>query len=551
MPLAVSAGLGFGLVLGAAAVTLSPAIGAVVATLTTCSSTSACIGGTNSGSGPGVAGASRSGNGVTASSTSSNAILATNNTANHATILAQQSGAGTAIAGAANKGSGVSGTATTGTGVSGTSTSGTGVSGSATTGTGVYGTSKSGSGVIAASTSSYAILASNKTATQATILASQQGSGTAIIGGANKGFGVVGSATSGTGVEGSATSGPGVQGISSTGAGVSGRTATGEAGVLGSTANGIGLSYGVEGVATNTSNGFTYGVYGSSADGTGVYGTSSVSFVTAVDAGVLGYASGGGDGVNGTSNNGIGVKAYTDSTEQPALYAQADGGYDVATLYGTTSDEIEYVKNYGVGNGITVNQDDSQGEPGVAFNAETEPGGFGFGVYNTSSGSYVFSVDANGDVNYRGSLTSVVRANSGLSVASYTPRSSAPTIEDNGSAQLVGGFAAVRLDPTFAGTIDSRVAYHVTVTPDGDTRGLYIAAKTPIGFTVRESQDGRSTVSFDYRVVATASGQAGVRMAAITHRIGPRPYNLSAAAHAHRPLAKPRILSAMPPRLPR
>jgi hypothetical protein len=61
--------------------------------------------------------------------------------------------------------------------------------------------------------------------------------------------------------------------------------------------------------------------------------------------------------------------------------------------------------------------------------------------------------------------------------------------------------------------IDAKSAYRVFVTPRGDTRGLFVALTTASGFIVRESQGGRATVSFDYRIVATALGQAGQRMA--------------------------------------
>jgi hypothetical protein len=75
----------------------------------------------------------------------------------------------------------------------------------------------------------------------------------------------------------------------------------------------------------------------------------------------------------------------------------------------------------------------------------------------------------------------------------------------------------VRLDPAFAASIDPRVAYRVFVTPDGDTpHGLFVAAKTAVGFIVREAQNGRSAVSFDYRVVATALGRANERMGTTT-----------------------------------
>ena len=100
----------------------------------------------------------------------------------------------------------------------------------------------------------------------------------------------------------------------------------------------------------------------------------------------------------------------------------------------------------------------------------------------------------------------------GSVISAYTPKSAQPTVEDVGSAQLVRGIATVTLDPTFAATVDTSTPYHVFLTPDGDTRGLFVAEKTPRGFIVRETQGGRSTLAFDYRIVATDRGQAGQRI---------------------------------------
>jgi len=59
-------------------------------------------------------------------------------------------------------------------------------------------------------------------------------------------------------------------------------------------------------------------------------------------------------------------------------------------------------------------------------------------------------------------------------------------------------------------------AYRVFLTPNGDTCGLFVQKKTLQGFIVPESQGGRSTVTFDYRIVATPLGQLGRRMSAAT-----------------------------------
>jgi hypothetical protein len=41
---------------------------------------------------------------------------------------------------------------------------------------------------------------------------------------------------------------------------------------------------------------------------------------------------------------------------------------------------------------------------------------------------------------------------------------------------------------------------------------LFVSAKAPTGFTVREAQGGRDSVSFDYRIVAPALGHSKERL---------------------------------------
>ena len=119
---------------------------------------------------------------------------------------------------------------------------------------------------------------------------------------------------------------------------------------------------------------------------------------------------------------------------------------------------------------------------------------------------------------------------------SYSAKSTLPTVEDTGTAALVRGAAVVRLDPTFAASVDPNASYRVFLTPNGDTRGLFVATKTPSGFVVREAQAGHASVSFDYRIVATALGQAGQRMAPLVAPVAPR---ASAPPVAKRPQVAP------------
>jgi hypothetical protein len=134
----------------------------------------------------------------------------------------------------------------------------------------------------------------------------------------------------------------------------------------------------------------------------------------------------------------------------------------------------------------------------------------------------LFLVDGGGNATVGGNLTVLgtingqARTAGGSRVSAFVAKTAAPTIEDTGTAQLSAGAAAVRLDPVFASAVDNRQSYRVFVTPDGDTNGLYVAAKTASGFLVREIHGGRSTLAFDYRIVATAWGEAGKRAAVMT-----------------------------------
>ena len=100
-----------------------------------------------------------------------------------------------------------------------------------------------------------------------------------------------------------------------------------------------------------------------------------------------------------------------------------------------------------------------------------------------------------------------------MAAQAFSSESTRATIEDTGRARLEGGEGAVRFDSAFASTIDAARGYQVFLTPNGETRGwLYVAEKYEGGFIVREGLHGRSSVYFDYRVVAHPYGASDARL---------------------------------------
>ncbi|MEM5627410.1 exosporium leader peptide-containing protein [Bacillus wiedmannii] len=73
--------------------------------------------------------------------------------------------------------------------------------------------------------------------------------------------------------------------------------------------------------------------------------------------------------------------------------------------------------------------------------------------------------------------------------------------EDFGIGELVNGLAMIQLNADFTMLIQNN-NYHVFLTPEGDSKGLFISKKTPTSFEAQEQQGGNNNLSFSYRVVA-------------------------------------------------
>ncbi len=252
--------------------------------------------------------------------------------------------------------------------------------------------------------------------------------------------------------------------------------ATTDTAITGSTSATNGNS-GVAGISNGDTGMGGHGVYGRAKNGQGVYGTSSY-----------------GQGVYGTSSFGDGVDGYTTGS---CSYCNNPAGVAGFAL-GTGSN------GYNSGNGLYAESADATGNyeviAGNGDNAAT------WLLYLQAFNDGFCQIDPNANLSCSGSITgnvvSLLHVNSYRQrVLAYAAESASQTLEDVGTGRLLGGVASVAIERDFGATID-RSAYHVFLTPMGDTRGLYVSSKTPSGFQVREAQGGRSTVSFDYRIIA-------------------------------------------------
>ncbi len=123
-----------------------------------------------------------------------------------------------------------------------------------------------------------------------------------------------------------------------------------------------------------------------------------------------------------------------------------------------------------------------------------------------------FYTDALGDTTATGTKSAAVPLENGQMVKVFSMKSPEVWFEDFGSGQLRGGSATISLDPEFVQTVDMAMGYHVFVTPKGDCKGLFLANETKNGFEVRELGGGKSSVEFDYRIVAHRKGYEETRL---------------------------------------
>ncbi len=242
---------------------------------------------------------------------------------------------------------------------------------------------------------------------------------------------------------------------------------------------------GVSGWSTNGA-----GVRGDSTNNDGVRGQAAAGN----KSGVYGYNSGSGYGLYGRSANGFGLGA---AGKDDGPFTSRKGDLLLDGVYGDilAPGVLRLWSDYDVYIILDANNDD--------YNS--------FTIFS-GSGAAVFNVTESGNLWAAGTKSALAETADHGPRLVYAVESPQVWIEDFGTAALVNGKAIVPIEPVFAETVNLEVDYHVFLTPLGDCKGLYVAAKTPTSFEVRELGGGTASVGFDYRLVARRRGYEHIRL---------------------------------------
>jgi hypothetical protein len=319
-------------------------------------------------------------------------------------------------------------------------------------------------------------------------------------------------------------------------------------GVLGISNATAGQEYGVGGLSSSTNG---YGVWGEnpSTGGVAVYGlaggTAGYGVLGSGNVGVEGGGNccGGGITGGGVGVTGSGLIGIEGATNGPGN-ATPEVGWGVAGhIVSGSGDFSAEGTAYAAGSAAGVWGDDSGGGNGAGVLATADTKSALIAVNNTTStnsatlkifnytadthdalfetyspNTYTTAprncvIDTSANLECSGLVEGQVTPDvDGKVRAMYAMQSPEIWFEDFGSSTLHSGSAHVSLEPIFGGTVNSGVEYHVFLTPKGECEGLYVANEGPEGFDVRELRHGKSSVGFDYRIVAKRKGYETVRM---------------------------------------
>jgi hypothetical protein len=127
-------------------------------------------------------------------------------------------------------------------------------------------------------------------------------------------------------------------------------------------------------------------------------------------------------------------------------------------------------------------------------------------VYGVYAEGENYSMYSNGPV-YKNNLDVHLQENgTGTNTVLYTNVSTDATVQTSGMATLSNGMMTIAFDPSFAASVSSEAPIIVTVTPIGNSNGVYLAAVSGSGFTVVENNAGKSSVAVNYIAIGKRAG---------------------------------------------
>lgn len=327
-------------------------------------------------------------------------------------------------------------------------------------------------------------------------------SGIGVFGFSNRtGYGVVG-LTQPSVISGFVQTGEGVLGQADGSSGVAVKP-IGVHGIIDETAVGLDTATPVLGENNNitTGGGFKGGAYASAGNRAvaGVYGNIGsrvpsgsdgymfgvIGDILTVGAGGIPNGSGGVMGAGGSSQFGIlGYKALSGTN-----YCVYGGGANSSTNNG----------NSGKGN-------EANNQIGLGINGGFMGGYIKGDQYGMIAKGDKFGMYVEGNTLTNKPIVQLIENGNTSRTITYTSSSTNVDVTTRGVGQLRNGQAYIAFKNNFKSIVSKSEPIHITTTPTGETKGVYISKVTSEGFYIKENMNGNSNASFNWTAIGTRAG---------------------------------------------
>jgi hypothetical protein len=153
-------------------------------------------------------------------------------------------------------------------------------------------------------------------------------------------------------------------------------------------------------------------------------------------------------------------------------------------------------------------------------NTLTQPNSMiGLGVYGGVMGGWVrgleygfhakghrYGLYVDGTTFTNSPITQLINIGENNRVATKATMGMSADVQTRGKAQLVNGQAFISFSSDFSKVISDPQDLVITVTPGGNTNGVYVYSVTANGFTIKENNEGTSNVSVSWIAISTIKG---------------------------------------------
>lgn len=257
--------------------------------------------------------------------------------------------------------------------------------------------------------------------------------------------------------------------------------------------NNITQGTGLRGGAYNSTAPAVAGVYGNMATRVSSASTDAYQFGVIGDILLLGVASqpDATGGVLGTNaSGGFGILGY-----------KARNGTTFSVYGGTQAGSIAAGN---AGRGVSNSQPNNT--IGIGVNSGFMGGYVKGSEYGLISSGKEFGIYVQGNTITNEPIVQLTETNNTQRTISYTATSTEVDVTTRGIGNLKNGESFVSFKESFKNLVSNNEPINITVTPTGETNGVYVSKVTSEGFYVKENKNGASNVTFNWTAIGTRKG---------------------------------------------